>query len=283
MFRPRWSEPARCILNPSSRYWSDYTSEAFSQLDRENLIAVLPVGATEQHGPHLPMSTDTATIDAVVEAVIPKLPAALPVLFLPSIAYGKSNEHSRYPGTLTVSAQTLANLWMEIGGCVAASGVSRIVLFNSHGGQMPVMDIVARDLRERHGMLAVCAHWYTLGLPPGLFGAREMAHGIHAGELETSIMLHLVPQHVRMEHARDFHSLTETLAEEARYLSLGNSGKLAWQTQDLNPAGAAGNAAAADPARGAEVIDYVAERFVELLGEVQRFDMARLRNAPQWA
>lgn len=266
-----------------SRYWSDYTSEAFSQLDRKNLIAVLPVGATEQHGPHLPMSTDTATVDAVVEATAARLPAELPVLFLPTCAYGKSNEHSRYPGTLTVSAGTLASLWMEIGASVAAAGVNKLVLFNSHGGQMAVMDIVARDLRERHGMMTVAAHWYTLGLPRDLFGARELAHGIHAGELETSIMLHLVPQYVRMERARDFESLTETMAEEGRFLSIGNSGKLGWQTQDLNPAGAAGNAAAADAARGRATIDYVADRFVELLGEVHRFDLARLRSAPAWS
>ncbi len=266
----------------SSRWWSDYTSEAFSRLDRDRLIAVLPVGATEQHGPHLPMSTDTATIDGVVAATIPKLPDSLPVLFLPTIAYGKSNEHSRYPGTLTVSAATLITLWMEIGACVAASGVRKFVMFNSHGGQMAVMDIVARDLRAQHGLVAVAANWYTLGLPQGMFDEREMKHGIHAGDLESSIMMALTPDHVRMDKARDFSSLTETMASENRFLSITPSGKLGWQTQDLNPAGAAGNAAIASADKGRAVVDHVSSRFVELLQEIDRFDLARLANKPAW-
>lgn len=271
------------IHGNKTSFWSDLTSESFAQLDRKNLIAILPVGATEQHGPHLPMSTDTATIDGVVRAVVNRIPESLPALFLPTCAYGKSNEHSKFPGTLTVSAATLTQLWMDIGASVAASGVRKLVLFNSHGGQMPVMDIVARDLRERYDMMVVCSHWYTLGLPEKLFSAHELQHGIHAGELETSVMLHLTPDQVRMERARKFESLSEKLGEEGRFLSLGNSGKLAWQTQDLNPEGAAGDASAGTPEKGRAVIDHVADRFVELLQEVHRFDLDRLRHQPAWA
>lgn len=265
-----------------SRLWSDYTSEAFARLPRERLVAVLPVGAVEQHGPHMPMSTDHATIDGMVAATLPKLPDDLPVLFLPTASYGKSNEHSRYPGTITLSAQTLISLWMDIGASVARAGVRKLVLFNSHGGQMSVMDIVARDLRERHDMMVVAANWYTLGLPPGLFDEREMKHGIHAGDLETSIMLALAPQTVRMERARDFASLTERLAQENRFLSITPSGKLGWQTQDLNPDGACGDATRASAQKGRAVIDHVSDRFVELLTEVHRFDLARLGNQPSW-
>lgn len=266
----------------TSRLWSDYTSEAFSRLDRENLIAVLPVGATEQHGPHLPMSTDTATIDGVVAATLPKLPDDLPVLFLPTVAYGKSNEHSCYPGTLTVSATTLISLWMEIGACVAKAGVKKLVMFNSHGGQMSVMDIVARDLREQHGLMAVAANWYTLGLPDGLFDAREMKHGVHAGGLETSIMMELTPNHVRAEKFKNFNSLTETLANDGKFLSISPSGKLGWQMHDINPEGAAGDATLACADKGRAVIDFVASRFVELLQEIDRFDMRKLANTPAW-
>ncbi len=266
----------------ASHWWSDYTSEAFSQLERQDLIAVLPVGATEQHGPHLPMCTDTVTIEAVVAATIPKLPADLPVLFLPPIAYGKSNEHARFAGTLTLSASTLIRMWMEIGASVAASGVRKFVLFNSHGGQMAVMDIVARDLREQHGLMAVAANWYTLGLPSGLFDARELTHGVHAGDLESSVMMALTPQHVRMERARDFGSMTEDLAREARFLSITPSGKLGWQMQDLNPEGAAGNASQASAVKGHVVLDHVSSRFVELLQEIHQFDLARLSNQPAW-
>jgi creatinine amidohydrolase len=265
-----------------SRLWSDYTSEAFSRLPRERLIAVLPVGAVEQHGPHMPMSTDHATVDGMVAATLPKLPAELPALFLPTASYGKSNEHSRYPGTVTLSAQTLISLWMDIGASVARSGVRKFVLFNSHGGQMGPMDIVVRDLRERFGLMAVAANWYTLGLPEGLFDRRELDHGIHAGDLETSVMLALAPHTVRMEQARDFASLTETLARENRFLSIGASGKLGWQTQDLNPQGACGDATRATAAKGRAVLDHVSDRLVQLLGEIDRFDLARLANQPAW-
>jgi len=265
-----------------SRFWSDLTSEAFSRLDRSRLIAVLPVGATEQHGPHLPMSTDTATIDGMVQATLPHLPDDLPALFLPTVAYGKSNEHSRYPGTLTVSARTLIALWTDIGASVARAGVRKLVLYNSHGGQMSVMDIVARDLREAHGMMVVAANWYTLGLPEGLFTAHEGRHGIHAGDLESSVMLQLAPGFVRPDQFRNFRSLTEDLAEENKYLSITPSGKLGWQMHDINPMGAAGDATRATAGKGAAVLDHVGRRFVELLQEVDRFPLSRLANEPAW-
>lgn len=265
-----------------SRSWSDYTSEQFTRLPREQLIAVLPVGAVEQHGPHMPICTDHATIDGVVAATVPKLSDDLPVLFLPTLAYGKSNEHSRYPGTITLSAATLMQMWTEIGASVARAGVRKFVLFNAHGGQMNAMDIVIRDLREQHGLMAVSAHWYTLGLPPGMFSDHELKHGIHAGDLETSVMLALKPNTVHMDKAKAFHSLTETLAEENRFLSITPSGKLGWQTQDLNPEGACGDATLATADKGRAVLDHVSDRFVELLTEVHRFDLKRLDNEPAW-
>jgi creatinine amidohydrolase len=278
--------PATPLPLPSpfvSRYWSDHTSEALSRMDRERLIAVLPVAATEQHGPHLPISTDHAIIDGVVAATIPKIPAALPALFLPTASFGKSNEHSRYPGTITLSATTLISLWMDIGASVARAGVKKLVLFNSHGGQMSVMDIVTRDLREKHGLMVVASNWYTLGLPEGMFTDREVRHGIHAGDIETSVMMALVPQFVHAEKARDFRSLTETLAEENRFLSITPTGKLGWQTQDLNPMGAAGDATRASAERGRAVLDFVSSRFVELLQEIDRYDLKRLDNRPAWS
>ena len=272
-------------MNPvplRSRFWSDLTSEEFSRLDRERLIAVLPVGATEQHGPHLPMSTDTATIDGMVRATLPHLPGDLPVLFLPTVPYGKSNEHSRYPGTLTVSATTLIALWTEIGACVARAGVRKLVLYNSHGGQMSVMDIVARDLREAHGMMVVAANWYTLGLPEGLFTAHEGRHGIHAGDLESSVMLHLTPDFVRKDRFQNFSSMTEQLAAENKFLSITPTGKLGWQMHDINPEGAAGDATRATAEKGAAVLDHVGRRFALLLQEVDRFPLSRLANEPAW-
>ncbi len=258
------------------RRWADWTSEAFAGLAREQLIAVLPIGAVEQHGPHLPMCVDTATVDGLVAETIRRLPAALPVLFLPTVAVGKSNEHAAYPGTLTYSAETLMRMWTELGECVARAGVRKLVFFNSHGGQDSLAHVVARDLRERRGLQVACVNWYDLGLPAGMFDADEMRFGIHAGELETSVMLQLHPELVKMERASNFGSTERELTAQYRHLSfLGGHGVLAWQTQDLNPWGACGNAAAGTAAKGQAVIEGVASQFVELLGEFHAL-------APKW-
>ena len=151
-----------------SRFWADYTAREFAQMRVAELIAVLPVAAIEQHGPHLPVSVDTTIINGVIAAALPHIGAEVGVLFLPTQQIGKSNEHARFPGTLSLSAGTLIANWMEIGACVAASGVKKLVLFNSHGGQVSVMDIVARDLRARHDMMVLACNWYGLGLPDGL-------------------------------------------------------------------------------------------------------------------
>lgn len=265
-----------------SRFWADHTTEAIAGMDRAHLIAVLPVAATEQHGPHLPLSTDTTIVDGIVRAAIPKLPEALPVLFLPTAQVGKSNEHARYPGTLTLSLRTLVAYWSDLAASVVRSGVRRLVFFNSHGGQMNAMDIVARDLRERHGILVVAANWYALGLPPGLFSEHELRHGIHGGDLETSLMMALAPADVRAGRCERFGSLTETLERENRYLSITPRGKIGWQTQDLNPRGACGDATLSSAAKGRAVLDFVSDRFVELLQEIDAFDLSRLGHDPAW-
>lgn len=260
------------------RHWSHYTARDFAALDHENLIAVLPVGAIEQHGPHLPLSVDQAIVDGVVEAAIQILPDDLPVLFLPTMPVGKSNEHSEWPGTLTFSAQTLMAMWSEIGDSVAAAGVRKLVLLNSHGGQIAPMDIVARDLRVKHKILTVAANWFAMGMPEGLFTDDENRFGIHAGDMETSVMLALHPDHVQMEHARNFHPAIADIARENKQLGLSNAGKLGWQAQDMNPAGACGNAAIATADKGAAVIDFAARQLVTLLEEVHRMPLSFLDN-----
>lgn len=269
-------------MNLTSHYWADLTSEALSQLDRSQLIAVLPIAATEQHGPHLPLSVDTDIINAVVAATVAKMPADLPVLFLPTQAVGKSNEHSRYPGTLTHSAETMMRVWMEQAECVVNSGIRKFMFFNSHGGQMNLMDVVTRDLRVRHDILIVSSSWYNLGLPAGLISAHELKHGIHGGEVETSVMLAAQPHKVKMARAQDFKSLTETLERDYKYLSITPTGKIGWQTQDLNPQGACGNAAAATAEKGRALLDYVSDRYMELLREVQRAPLSLLNPDPAW-
>lgn len=264
------------------RYWCDYTSEAFSRLDREKIVAVLPVGAIEQHGPHLPLSVDAAIATGMVEATIERLPSESHALFLPTQAIGKSNEHSRYPGTLTFSAQTLITIWCEIGACVAASGVRKLVLLNSHGGQISTMDIVARELRIRHNMMVFCVNWFGLGMPDGIYSDHDMKHGIHAGDMETSVMLELHPDLVDMSKAQNFHALTETFDREYKHISLAGGAKPAWQIQDINPHGAAGDASIATAEKGRKTIDFAADRLVEVLTEIERAPLSWLDSKPAW-
>jgi creatinine amidohydrolase len=247
------------------RYWADFTAPELAALDRERLIAVLPVSAIEQHGPHLPLSVDTTIVEGVVEHVIAHLPADVPAVFLPTQRIGKSNEHSRYPGTLTLSIHTLVSLWMEIGDCVAAAGVRKMVIFNSHGGQGMVGEIVARDLRVKHDMLVVATNTYSFGTPTGMFSAAETQHGIHGGDKETSVVLALRPDLVDMGKARHFRSSAETLVAETRHLSINARAKLAWQIQDLNPDGACGDASAATAEKGRAVLDLSSGQFIEML------------------
>ena len=260
------------------RFWADYTAFDFARMGRTNMVAVLPVAAIEQHGPHLPLSVDRDILRGLIEACLPKLPDDLPVVFLPMQEVGKSDEHRRYAGTLSLSADTLIRAWSEIGACVAAAGVKRLVILNSHGGQAPVIDIVARDLRIRHDMVAVAANWFGLGLPEGVIGDHERVHGIHAGEMETAMMLALHPEKVAMDRARAFDSLTERLERNFSHLRLGLGARLGWQAQDLNPAGAVGNAAAATAETGRAIIEHVAAELVELFREVHRFPVQLLHN-----
>ncbi|MBI1621697.1 creatininase family protein [Aquamicrobium zhengzhouense] len=263
------------------RYWAEYTSEEFSRLDHENIVAVLPVGAIEQHGPHLPLNVDAAVVDGMTKEIVKRLPDTSKVLFLPTQPVGKSNEHSRYPGTLTFSAQTLISMWCELGACVAASGVRKLVLFNGHGGHISTMDIVARELRVRHDMLVFSVNWFGFGMPEGVYSAHEDKHGIHAGDMETSVMLEFHPDLVDMSKAQNFATLTETFEKEFKHIKLAGA-KPGWQMHDMNPYGAAGNALAATAEKGRKTIDFAADRLVEVLEEIQRAPLSWLDNTPAW-
>ncbi len=266
-----------------SRFWADLTSRHFAQLAAspviDQAVAVLPVAAIEQHGPHLSMSVDTTLVNGVVNASLAHLPADLPVLFLPTQQVGKSNEHIRFPGTLTLTAQTLISVWMELGGSVARSGIKKLVLLNSHGGQVSVMDIVARDLRSAHDLMVYHCSWYNLPLGDavtGLFPPEEHRFGIHAGDMETSMMLALAPQLVDMTQAKNFHSSSQDRAAKYPILGNGVSAKLGWQMQDYNPQGAAGNAAAATAAKGHALVNAAGLQLARLLQEVSSLPLSTL-------
>jgi creatinine amidohydrolase len=268
-------------MNIQSRFWADLSTRDFAQLDKARTIAVLPVAATEQHGPHLPLCVDTALVDGVVAAALPQLAADLSVLFLPTQAVGLSPEHQCFAGTLTLSAQTVIRLWTEIGESVARVGIRKLVLLNSHGGQVGVTDIVARDLRARLDMLVYSVNWFNLPLGPeveGQFSAEEHRFGIHAGEIETSMMLALSPAQVNMAHARNFASSSQQRAKKFAILGNGKSAKLGWQMQDYNPAGAVGNAAAATADKGRAVLQAAGQALARLLAELDQLPPDTLVN-----
>lgn len=263
-----------------ARLWQEMTTTDFAALDPGRTVAVLPVAAIEQHGPHLPVCVDACINQGIVDEALRRLPDDLPVIFLPMMPVGKSNEHIAFPGTLTLSAETLTRLWTEIGEGVARAGIRKLVIVNSHGGQPQIMDIVARDLRVRLGMFVVTASYGGLGRPQGLFPESELRHGIHGGSSETSMMLYLRPDLVRDAERRNFVPLS--IAMESEYVHLTPEGRIGfgWQTQDLNPEGACGNALDADAERGRLLVDHAASRFIDLLREVERFPLSHLRPGP---
>jgi creatinine amidohydrolase len=170
------------------RQWMEMTWTDLAETDTGRWIAVLPVAAVEQHGPHLPLGVDSYIAQAYLSRVHEILPDDLPVTFLPVQKLGQSDEHIAYPGTLSLSAQTVIRTYTEIGESLNRVGVRKLVIVTSHGGNVSAMDLVARDLRLRHRMLVVTAAWHRFGYPPGTFDRAEQRHGIHAGDIETSLM-----------------------------------------------------------------------------------------------
>jgi creatinine amidohydrolase len=261
------------------RNWSDMSWRDFSG-DTSRWIAVLPLAATEQHGPHLPVGVDAYIADAYLDRAVADLPADLPVTILPVQRIGQSDEHLGFPGTLTLSSATVIRAWTEIGECVFRAGLRKLVMVTSHGGNVEAMGIVARDLRARLGMLAVTVTWHRFGYPDGLFGADERRHGIHAGDIETSLMLAAAPQTVRMEAIASGAPATIAMQQEFKYLNAYRPAGFGWMSQDLDPSGAIGDPRPATADKGRAAVDFGARAFVELLREVDRFDLARLKDGP---
>lgn len=261
------------------RYWQELSSPEIEALDHESVIAILPVGAIEQHGPHLPVGVDAMINQGILERAKAGLPPAVRALVLPMLPVGKSDEHVGFGGTLTLSAETLIRAWTEIGVSVASTGIRKLVLFNSHGGQVSIMDIVARDLRIKEHMLVMAYSWFAGGLPDGLFSEDEVRFGIHAGAIETSIMLHLHPDLVSMDKAKNFEPLQAIMAKDGyRRLSPVGQGRMGWKAEDLHPSGACGDAASADAERGRRLVDHAANALNELLIEMARFSPDQLKE-----
>jgi creatinine amidohydrolase len=262
-----------------SPYWSDLSTREFAALDPARVIAVLPVAATEQHGPHLPVGVDTFIMEGCIERVAARLPGDLPALFLPIMRVGVSPEHGDFPGTLSLSFETALALLRDLAKSVVDAGVRKLVLLNSHGGNSALLTQMTLELRARYGALAVACSWHRFGYPDGLFDEDELRHGVHGGDVETSLMRAFRPDLVDMTRARNFSVASREFEKDFTWLRADRPVGFGWMAQDLSPVGAMGNAAAASAEKGEAAADYWATAFIELLRDVESFDLARLGEA----
>ena len=256
-------------------HWPDTAGSATA-----GWIAVLPLAATEQHGPHLPLGTDVMIAEAYLARVRELLPETAPVTFLPLQPVGISTEHIDYRGTLTLPTETALQSWMALGESIVRAGVKKFVMVTSHGGNSAAMSLVAQDLRAKHGMLVVTTGWQRFGAPDGLFSEQELRHGIHGGAVETSIMLARYPRAVRKDKIADFRPSSMAMQKDYRWLSPHRPAPFAWQAQDLHRSGAVGDATQASAEKGLRLLDHGAAAFCELLADIDRFDLAALANRP---
>ena len=253
---------------PSKRFWRDMPTTEFEG-DLSDWIAVLPLAAVEQHGPHLPLGVDAMIAEGLVQRCAAALPATSPAVFLPIQEVGKSNEHLSYPGTLTVGWETAIRSWIEVGKSVARAGVRKLVLITSHGGNVSPMDIVARELRVAHGLLVVTTSWGRLGKWQEIYDYQGVFTDIHGGTSETSVMLALRPDLVEMGKAEDFASAQADLKARHRRLGYhGGEANVSWMSEDLNPKGTVGDATAADAAKGEADLASMVQGFLELIAEI---------------
>jgi creatinine amidohydrolase len=243
-------------------------SSAFGDAAKD-WIAVLPLAATEQHGPHLPVGVDSLIAEGMVAECVRVLPADAPVTFLPVQEICKSNEHYDFAGTLTLDWKTVIETWIAIGESVLRAGLRTLVLITSHGGNVAPMEIVARELRQRHGMQVITTSWGRLGRWEEIYHYDGPVIDIHAGLSETSVMLALRPDLVDMDHARNFPSAQTALGKSAQKLGYhGAAANMAWLAQDLNADGAVGDASAATAQDGLRDITSVGEGFCALINDI---------------
>lgn len=258
-------------------YWQELTTADLGRLDAERTVALLPVAAVEQHGPHLPLGTDAIINDAIVRTALPRIGADLALVVLPAQTVGLSPEHTSFAGTLSVRDTTLLEAWTDLGRSVARTGLRKLIVFNTHGGQKTLVDLVAMRLRSELGMLAVRATYFAFGALPGVFDPAETTHDIHAGEVETSLMLHVRPDLVRTDALADFTGLPAALAARNRLLGAEKPVGIGWRAEDLHASGACGNAARADGRRGAQHLEYLADRLAALVAEVAATPLSTLK------
>ncbi|MGQ7247970.1 creatininase family protein [Halomonas sp. V046] len=251
-------------------YWQHLSGPDLARAVREDSVAVMVLGAIEQHGEHLPLSTDLDIGEGLLTAALGRLADHQSVLVLPAMSIGASDEHRDFAGTLSLPATTAQALIEAVGDSLARSGVRRLMLINSHGGNQAILHLAALALRRRHGMLVVKAPYMRLALPDDALPREECRHGLHGGALETAMMLHLAPQRVNTQALAHPRSRGESMAEVGMRLGPEGEASFAWLAQDLHPAGVVGNARLASAAMGKRLVDHFGERLAEILEDSAR-------------
>jgi creatinine amidohydrolase len=256
---------------PPHRYFPYLTwTEIEAMADKENVVLIQPVGAIEQHGPHLPLVVDSAIGSGILGQALATLDSAIPAYGLPNLYYGKSNEHWHFPGTITLSSQTLIAILLDVADSLYRAGFRKLIFMNSHGGQPEVMNIVARDIHQKYGDFLVFPlfTWKVSNIVAELFDSKEQELGIHAGAIETSLMLSLLPEQVRMERA-----VCEFPPESPPESLLSMEGKLpfAWVTKELSKSGVLGDATMATKEKGDRILAALVQGWCKVIAEVYQF------------
>lgn len=257
-------------------FWNELTTYDFKNLSADTTIAVLPIASTEQHGPHLPVATDVAIANGMLAELQRQRPDDIDFLVLPTQEIGKANEHVYGPGTLSLPADLLIAAWTAIGAKVAEAGLRKLVIVNSHGGNVDIMSIVGRELRVRHQMAVISTQWSRFGTPPGLISDHENRYGIHGGEVETALMLHFRPDLVRMDKAENFVSKAEWMKDHSDFIQPLPPHALAWIAHDLNPAGVVGDASKGTAEKGEAICRYQVAGFIQLLRDLRDYPLSAL-------
>ncbi|MEL6093444.1 creatininase family protein [Bartonella schoenbuchensis] len=241
-------------------------------------LALLPLGAHEYHGNHLPFETDWIIAEAFAKALILQIKGQFHIKLLPVEKIGYSIEHMDIPGTQTLTFSDAIERWINIGERCYRKGIKRFLLLNAHGGNSPLMSIVITELRKRFSMLAVATSWHRFGLPKGLIEPSEHHLDIHGGFIETSLMLYLAPEKVQMEQAENFYNKQADMIANYKYLRAYGPHAFGWTMRDLNPRGAAGNASKATPKAGEAIFSHVLCGLRNLLDDINQFKINTLNN-----
>jgi creatinine amidohydrolase len=256
---------------PPERFFPYLTwTEIRDMPDRANVVILQPIGAIEQHGPHLPLIVDAAIATAVLGQALSQLSADTPAYALPTLYYGKSNEHWHFPGTMTLTAQTLMAMLMEVGESLYRAGFRKFVLVNGHGGQPQIMEMVARDLHQQYEDLLVFPLfvWRVPNNAAELLSSKELELGIHAGDAETSLMLSILPEQVRMDAA--IAEYPQGLPADS-LLSMEGNLPFAWTTRDLSRSGVLGDPTVATKEKGDRLLASLAASWTQVIQDVYKF------------